>query len=303
MKVGKRQVASTLSRLAFAYELLDEPYKAKAFTAAVWPIRNLDGDLAEALTDGSLARLRGVGSGVVRVVAQVVAGQEPPELAALEAQLPNGVLALRRVRGVGPKKVKALWKELGVTSLAELEYACTENRLLGPAGFGEKTQDKVLASVQQLRATEGLFTRDRIRAARDAVVPGLREACDRVIAVGAWRRGEELVDGLDLLVVGSASVPGEVEGVPIRCVRTSPERFGLDAVLLTGPDEHIEALRARGELVAGPHEADVYTALGLHVTPPELRGHAALIEATAPPATSGPALGPAGGAAQPHLGE
>ena len=276
---GKREVASVLARLAFAYELLDEPYKARAFNGAVWPIRSLDEDLRQALQSGRLSRMRGVGSAVVRVVQQVLAGQEPPELADLEERLPAGVLALRRVRGLGPKKVKALWKDLGVASLAELEYACTENRLVALSGFGQKTQDKVLASVQQLRAAEGRFTRDRVRAVHDAVVPGLREACERVIAVGSWRRGEELVDGLDLLVVGDAQVPDQVDGVPLRVQRSSAGRFGTDAILATGPQSHLDAL---GELIEAPHEAEVYAALGWHVTPPELRGGGRLVPLAEP---------------------
>ena len=283
--MDKRTAAALLSRLAFAHELVGNGYKARAYGAAVWPIRNLEGDLGALHASGELASMRGVGRSTMKVVGLALRGEEPPELAELEARIPEGVRRIGRLRGLGPKKVKALWGELGISSLAELEYACTENRLVDLSGFGEKTQAKVLRSVQEARRTEGLFTRDRVQAVYTAVVPELRDRVERVIAVGAWRLGRELVDGLDLLVVGEVDLPEVVEGVPLRIHPTTRERFGLDAVLLSAGEAHLEALRARGLGELAPplqHESEVYGALGLQVPPPELRDGAALVPAGSP---------------------
>lgn len=283
--MDKREAASLLSRLAFAHELVGNAYKARAYTSAVWPIRNLDGDIAALHASGRLEEIRGVGKSTVRVVGQALRGEEPAELAALEAQIPEGVRRIGRLRGLGPKKVKAVWKELEITSLAELEYACTENRLVDLPGFGAKTQAKVLRSVQEARRTEGLFTRDRVAAVYSAVVPDLRERAERVIAVGAWRLGRELVDGLDLLVVGEVDVPDANEGVPVRVFFTDLDDFGIEAVRRSAGERHLEALVALGlNGLEGSfrHESEVYGALGLHVPPPELRDGAALIPVSGP---------------------
>ena len=283
--MDKRTAAALLSRLAFAHELVGNAYKARAFASAVWPIRNLEGDLATLHAQGRLSSLRGVGNSTVRVIGHALAGEEPPGLAELEARIPEGVRRIGRLRGLGPKKVKALWQDLDITSLAELEYACTENRLVDLPGFGAKTQAKVLSAVQEARRTEGLFTRDRVRAVYLALVPELRERVERVIAVGGWRLGRELVDGLDLLVAGDAEVPSEVDGVPVRVIRTRRERFGLDAVRASAGDAHTSVLVDAGlDDLDGTfeHEADVYAALGLQVPPPELRDGAARIPAAEP---------------------
>ncbi len=152
--MSRRAVSEVLGRMAFAAEMLDDP-RAKAWGAASWAIRQLRGDLGELLASGELAKVRGIGSRTAEVVAQVIAGETPEQLLALEARLPKGLMDIRRIPGLGPKKVKVLWEALGVESLGELEYACLENRLVELDGFGAKTQDKTLAGIASLRANVG----------------------------------------------------------------------------------------------------------------------------------------------------
>src|SRR5690606_16813184 len=120
MVSSRRQVVDTFERLAFAAELLGDP-RARSYGQASWALRNVEGDIAEKRESGELAELRGIGKSTLAIIDDVLGGQRPEALAKLEEQLPAGLFEIRRIKGLGAKKVSALWKELGITSLGELE--------------------------------------------------------------------------------------------------------------------------------------------------------------------------------------
>lgn len=281
MAGAKRTAARLLDRLVFVHTLLGNDFKARAFKNAAWPLRSLEGDLAELLQSGELARKRGFGRGVLQVMQAAVEGEEPEGLAELEASLPQGLFEVARVRGLGAKRVKQLYEELGVTDLSELEYACAENRLAKLAGFGQKTQDKVVDEVHRIHSERGKFRRDQAMAVARPLVEQLRERCARVMVVGALRRGCELVDGVELLVV-SEEPPAAVEAaLPVRIHRATTSDWGTRAVLLTGSEGHLQRL---GELPICGSEAEVYRRLGWVLPPPERRQDGVeLLRAGSPP--------------------
>lgn len=285
-----------LERMAFAAELLGDP-RARSYGQAAWAVRSLEGDLRAKRDSGELAEARGVGKATLAIIDAVLAGERPEALAALEEQLPSGLFEIRRIKGLGAKKVSALWKELGVTTLGELEYACRENRLLDLAGFGKKTQKSVLEQIEGLRRSEGLMRRDRARALIEPYLGALRAqpGIARAVDVGDLRRGLELVRELGVLVAGddvdtavghaAAARPPEAS----IAVHVAPlEAFGARAIWLTASEAHLAALGARacergltldegglrdasGALVSCAEEDDVYRALELHPTAPERR--------------------------------
>ena len=298
--MDRRTVVRVLERLAFASELLDRP-EARAWGGASWSIRNLKGgDLAEMLASGELARVRGVGAASLEIVRQVLAGETPEKLTQLEAELPPGLFEIRRIRGLGPKKVRLLWEELEITTLGELEYACGENRLVDLKGFGAKTQAKVLEGIAQLRQFAGLCRLDQALAAAGPLLDALHAAAgvEAATPVGPLRRGVEVVPGVDLLVIGPEAAALEAvgadtttftrDGVEVRLhARPDDGQRGAHEALLTGSDGHVAALQAAAqaaglklgalglwrddELVPCPDEVALYDALGLLVTAPERR--------------------------------
>jgi len=306
----QRSVAEVLKRLGFGYDFLGEhPMRARAFSNAARTLKKLP-DVATAFAAGELDALPGVGPGVLDVVARVVRGEPVPALEDIEARIPAGLFDIAQLKGLGPKKVRTLHDELGVITLAELEYAVNENRLLGLSGFGPKTQEKIGASLAALRERAGRYRLDQglavaqREAARLAELPGVH----RVAVAGDVRRGLEIVDGVVLVAAiapdGDAALAaalggerGEAEGLrhvvyaaelPVRVV-TCPwaDLFGVVLLRATGSAAHVAALEAhaaeagalfgpvglyRGsERVPCPEEADVYAALGLHPTAPERR--------------------------------
>lgn len=262
-------VLDALSRLSFAYDFLGEhPMRARAFANAARTLKKLP-DLAEAHARGELADLPGVGPGVLEIVSGVLAGTPPPALAEATGRVPPGLFDVARIKGLGPKKVRALHDSLGVTSVAELEYAVNENRLLALPGFGPKTQAGLVDALAALRARAGRLRLDQGLAAaareraRLAALPGVR----RVALAGDLRRGLEVVTDVVLvarvdhpdehaLAAALAARPGEADGlchlayadpdgVPVRLVICPfDDLFGLILLRATGSAAHVAALEA-----------------------------------------------------------
>lgn len=302
----KRTVLNVLKRMAFASELLGRP-QAMGYTRAARSLQSTGADLRALHARGELATLKGVGPKVAELVGQVLDGETPGALAEMEAQIPEGLFEVRRVPGLGPKRVRTLWRSLGITTLGELEYACNENRLLELKGFGAKTQAKVLAAVAHIRRTEGQIRRDQGLPVADALVARLAAEFGRAVTVGPWRRGCELVRQVDLLVTGeadaiAAALEGRVEDavvrlrhdeVPVAVHACAADAFGTESVRLTASEGHLEALRAHAggyldRVLAEAHaeEDEVYAALGLHTPPAERReAHVPLapLDGPAPP--------------------
>ncbi|MFK7987447.1 MAG: helix-hairpin-helix domain-containing protein [Sandaracinaceae bacterium] len=285
--MSRRAVTDALERLAFAAELLDDR-RARSFGAASWAVRNLDGEVSAMHASGELAKTRGIGKATHEVIGEVLRGERPARLVELEAKLPAGLFAVRKVKGLGPKKVKALWRELGVTGLAELAYACNENRLVDLKGFGKKTQDKVLAQIREIEQNAGLHRRDRAEALLAPVVEALDAMGVGVRVVGDYARGLPLVRELGVLVADAdterardEAKQGEVE-VTVHAAPAA--QLGAAEVWLTSSDGHRASLerraRSRGLTFtpAGmtgddpcPRPEDFYAALGLLPTPVERR--------------------------------
>lgn len=269
---SRRNVTKAVGRAAFAAELKDDP-RAKAWTGAGWTIGQAEGDFP-ALVESGLDALPGIDKDLADLARCIMAGEASPLLVELESDLPEGLFAVGQVKGLGPKKVKALWRELGVTSLGELEYAIQENRLLTLKGFGQKTQEKVASQLEALRKNEGKIRRDEAAQTVANVLSMADDKGQRVAVAGDYRRGEELCTELVFVLAageGDAAFAEEIARLRgVRCVRAEAGAFGVALVEETGCDAHLDALRAKGTL-AGDTEDEVYAGLGLLTTPAERR--------------------------------
>lgn len=287
-----RDVTRVLERWAFALELLEGASpRARTYQSAARTLFQLPGNLETMLADGSLAGVRGVGPSVLAVVTDVLAGREPEELVALEAQIPEGLFAVGELKGLGPAKVHKLWRGLGVTSLGELELACHENRLLALDGFGQKTQENILRAIADRRRRAGRMLRDRATALATELVAAIERAKPggRVAIAGGVARGDEVIDRLIAIVEGPfESEPLELDGVVPAVVVAEAESFGVVLVAETSDEAHWQALVSRAEsqdlrldrdalrtrdgaLVPVRESDDLYVTLGLHGVAAERR--------------------------------
>lgn len=135
-----RQVADILYDMETLMVLHGEDeFKSKAYGRAARALETGSADIETAAREGRLTSVPGIGKGLAPEVKEIVETGTSAQLERLRLATPPGLMEILRIRGVGPKKVRAFWTRLGVESLGELEYACVENRVAGLSGFGAKS--------------------------------------------------------------------------------------------------------------------------------------------------------------------
>src|SRR5262249_54257813 len=151
-----QELSQILEQMAFLAELREEnPFKVRALKNAAEILSGQPTDLPELIHSGEITKIPGIGKGTQALAREFLNTGKVLELASLLEGFPPTILELREVRGLGPKKIKVLHDQLGIASLAELEYACEENRLLDLKGFGEKTQASILKNIHALAGYRG----------------------------------------------------------------------------------------------------------------------------------------------------
>ena len=198
-------VAVRLTRLADLLEIEGaNAFRVRAYRAAADTIEAHPEALADVLArGGDLTALKGVGKDLAGAIAALLGEGEIPALREVAERVPVGLLDVVRVPGVGPKRAAALWRELGVTSLDDLDRAAREGRVAALAGFGAKTQAKVLAGVAQVRRHGGRVRLGDAEAVLAPLLTAVRAApgVERVEVAGSLRRGRATVGDVDLLAV------------------------------------------------------------------------------------------------------
>ncbi len=193
---------SLLEEIKQLLELKGEnAFKIRAYDQA---IKNLQSrtDLLDRAKSGTLTEIAGIGKGLAEVLTEFFLKGTSSARDELRASLPEGLMELTQVPGLGPKKAIRLIEQLGIRSLAELEYACKENRLLKLKGFGEKLQLSLLKSIALLKQHEGQIRIDQAWTQFQSWIQPLRELCkpSRVEETGAFRRRCETLSRFELLV-------------------------------------------------------------------------------------------------------
>ena len=248
--------------------------------------------LGEVVSQGRLREIPGVGAAIADIVERLHRTGTHPALESMRKEVPSSLLELLTIQGLRPDKVLKLYKELDVSSLAELEEAARIGRLRKVKGLGAALEAKILRGLELRRNTEGQRHLHRAAELLKAAERHLRAArrVTRVTAAGEFRRGCELVRQLSL-VADVKTLKGRPETVRandlLTVYLTDERRYGITLLLATGSQAHIDGLRQlaaekgmvlgqdglrRGRtLVAASTEEEIYALLGLPFIPPELR--------------------------------
>lgn len=293
------QLVDLLSEMKTLLELKGEnPFKIRAFDKASDTIAALGEkeDWLARAKSGSLTEIPGIGKGISQFLTEFLIEGKRTALDELAASLPEGLLELTRVSGLGPKKALLLIEALGIKTLGELEYACRENRLVKLKGFGDKAQAKILEGVQYLLSTGGQLRLSDALPLVERLVPILSEAAGarRISETGALRRRCETLSKLEFLVealpgekttakleeklylaVAAAGLGGGAAlTVPVEFTFAQSARFGTELARTTATLESWKALglspKAEGEN-ASPTEEQFFSGLSLEWIPPEMR--------------------------------
>src|SRR5580698_8013210 len=146
--MDNQAIADNFSLMAKLMDIHGEnSFKSKGYSIAAFNIERLPTPL-EDLTQAEIFALKGIGDAIGKKIMELNQTGELKALKDIIEKTPTGVMDMMQIKGLGPKKVATLWKELSIESLGELLYACTENRLTMYKGFGAKTQANIKENIE-----------------------------------------------------------------------------------------------------------------------------------------------------------
>jgi DNA polymerase (family 10) len=209
--VTKSEIASVLTDIGVLLELKGEnPFKIRAYQTGARAIEALPEDeLQKRVADGTLQEVKGIGEALGQKITELATTGRLEFFEKLKASLPPGLVDLLDIPGVGPKKIRALHEQLGIDSIGKLQAACADGRVAALDGFGEKTQEKIMAGI---RNRERYGNRHLWYAAwivAEPILAGLRSLpqVERAEHAGSLRRRLETVGDLDFLVATNDPKP------------------------------------------------------------------------------------------------
>lgn len=210
--ITKEKIIRILEDIAVLLELTGEnPFKSRAYSNAARNLEKVEDDLDVLARQGKLHEIEGIGDAIGKKITELLSTGKLEYYEKLRASVPPGHLEMLKISGLGPKKIHALHKELGITTVGELEYACHENRLVELKGFGKKTQDNILSGIERLkRYLERRLYDDEVWNDANALIAFLQNNKDveEISIAGSLRRGNETVKDIDLLA--SSCHPGQL---------------------------------------------------------------------------------------------
>jgi len=276
------RVVAILDEIATLFELQGEnPFRCNAYRNAARAIQQMEGRLDEIVAAGKLTEIRGFGETLQEKITVLITTGRLPFYEDLKSKVPAGLVEMLRIPAVGPKKVKALFDQLGIDDLAKLKQACEEGRVASLKGFGAKTQQKILEGIAFLGQAGDRVRLDQAESVANSLLEGLRH-CREIIRLevcGSLRRRKEIIQDIDILassknaqavmscfvalpgvtqVVGQGETKssvvidrGVVDGrrlvinADLRVVNDDQFPFALN--YFTGSKEHNVALRGRAQ--------------------------------------------------------
>ena len=269
-----KALGNILREVALLLELKGEnPFKVRAYSNAARSIETLDEEVTGMIHEDRLRDIDGVGETLAQQITEFVETGKLQLLEELKKTIPPGHMEMLKIPGLGPKKIRTLSDALHIQTIGELEYACSENRLIELQGFGQKTQEKILKGVQQVKKYQGRYLYGDVVSAAETILEKIRSHPKvlRASLAGSLRRKMEVVGNINLVVstqrphdvLTAVSKFPEVEvvqfrdkgsgryalanGVEIDLQTTSDQDFPHQLYRLTGSLNHWNAMKKRAD--------------------------------------------------------
>jgi DNA polymerase (family 10) len=197
--MDKDKVAEVLVEIGVLLELKGEnPFKTRAYGNAARTIEGLEEPLAKIVAEKRLGEVKGIGEALEQKITELVETGKLKYYEELKASIPPGLIEMLEIPGLGPKKIQALNKKLGVDSLEKLETACKAGKVAALDGFGEKTQTNILEGMERRRTYASKHLISQALRAAEPLLEQLRDMPDviRCSTAGSLRRFKEVIGTL-----------------------------------------------------------------------------------------------------------
>mgnify|MGYP000010906013 CR=1 FL=1 len=298
--VDNYTIADQFSLLSKLMDIHGEnEFKSKSYSVAAFTIEKLTTPVAEIAAD-KLSGIKGIGQSAAKKIVEIVETGRLAALHDLVQKTPPGVLELLNIKGLGPKKIATIWKEMAIESVGELLYACNENRLLLFKGFGEKTQKNVQSSIEFYMKSQGSHLYADTESYALAIDKKLKEQFPgkQFELTGQFRRQSEIIDRLEWVTTASSEELLPFLGANEYTTKETLEDFisviGGENVLLkfyTSPPANFYPTLFRtscsedfaggmATLANGSYDSEeaIFTAAGIPFIAPALREQAKVID-------------------------
>ncbi|REJ81778.1 MAG: DNA polymerase/3'-5' exonuclease PolX [Bacteroidetes bacterium] len=266
--MSNKEIARAFKLAAQLMELHEEnPFKVRSMQNAAFKLERQSVPISNMSPD-EISGIEGVGKGIQVKILDLLSKNSFEELEDLRKKTPEGVIEMLGIKGIGPKKVALLWKELGIESTGELLYACNENRLVELKGFGEKTQQQIKHSIEYAAGNEGKYLYAVIEQIALQLEQDLRneKSLIRFSITGKMRRKFEIIEVLEFVLeikdtesfvdflkqhplvddelhISPEKISGRIAGkLPLTFYIAGTDNFGSVLFQTTGSDEHISLI-------------------------------------------------------------
>ncbi|WP_073573620.1 DNA polymerase/3'-5' exonuclease PolX [Algoriphagus zhangzhouensis] len=286
-------------------ELHDEnSFKIRSYQSALNSLERGEANIME-LSDSDLAKINGVGKSIQEAIISLKQTESFPLLDELISKTPEGILEVLQIKGLGPKKVKTLWTELGITSTHELMEACQSGKVAKIKGFGEKTQDSIIQNLEFKASNSGKWLYADIEETLESLTKVIEEKVVNVqiALVGEFARKMEIISQAEWLIGSqdskiksliqedstfevdkSQSGPFTLRGklkdfdLSFAIYFTSPDQFAAKKYALSASPLHLQTLVDDKESIATKlqkvdfgNEKEFFSKLEMQYIPVEMR--------------------------------
>jgi DNA polymerase (family X) len=300
--IDNYSIADQLSLLSKLMEIHGEnSFKATSYSVAAFTLEKLQEEVAD-IPANQLFKIKGIGESVGKKIIEILETGELQQLQQLISKTPQGVLEMLNIKGIGPKKIHVLWKELHIDSIEELRKACEENRLAATKGFGEKTEQKILTAIQFKEGNAGMYLYRQVESFAESFREKLQHKFPnyQIHATGEYRRQLEVISKLEwVTTIPAESLKNFILAEETVLISETPEllvisigntmevqfhlttekEFGNTLFITTGSEEFLEEWNKTMEIAANEREEDkIFSEQGLNYIPPFLREKKEIIQ-------------------------
>ena len=287
-------------------ELHDEnPFKIRSYVNGAATLELVEEPLA-GMSQATLEGIAGVGKGIAAKIIEINQTGSFAELDQMLAATPPGVVEMLRIKGIGPKKVRTIWKELGTETVEELLDACEQDKLSKLKGFGTKTQENIKQARLFTQQNRGKLLYAEAETSAEELLQTIKQALPdaKVEVVGDVRRRMEIVESLQFVVATDAHKEAceklstidvleqdvrnsgpriwrgtySLNGLTVEIRLVDEACFANEVVLRSSSEAHLTQVFAAGKCMLNvlreenhKTEEDVYHAAGMAYIVPELR--------------------------------
>ncbi len=282
----------------------ENEFKIKSYSNAAYTLDKLTEPVSD-MSPSQLYAIRGIGEAIGKKILEIIETKELSLLNEYIQKTPPGILEMLKIKGLGPKKIVTIWKELEIESIGELLYACEENRLIKYKGFGEKTQKNIQDALHFYLQHQGNYLYEEVESLANSLQKSLENEFPNAqhIISGAFKRQLESLEFLDVVTTLSETNLTDwlhskmftlekkegylcckgADNFEIRWYFSSFENFFWTDFTLSGSPEFIDAWKKLPafKVAAFTSEQAIFDQVDIHYIPAPQREFPEIIEKAA----------------------